>query len=33
MQNGVMAQQDNTPLKSMAQVVGVIIGSPAFQRK
>jgi uncharacterized protein (DUF1800 family) len=25
--------QDNTPLKSMAQVVGVIIGSPAFQRK
>ena len=33
MQNGAMAQQDNTPLKTMAQVVGVIIGSPAFQRK
>ena len=28
-----MTQTNNTPLKSMAQVVGVIIGSPAFQRK
>jgi uncharacterized protein (DUF1800 family) len=33
MQKETMAQMNNTPLKSMAQVVGVIIGSPAFQRK
>jgi hypothetical protein len=33
MQKEVMTQTNNTPLKSMAQVVGVIIGSPAFQRK
>ena len=33
MQNQAMTQTNNTPLKSMAQVVGVIIGSPAFQRK
>ena len=33
MQNETMAQMNNTLLKSMAQVVGVIIGSPAFQRK
>jgi uncharacterized protein (DUF1800 family) len=33
MQNQAMKQTNNTPLKSMAQVVGVIIGSPAFQRK
>jgi uncharacterized protein (DUF1800 family) len=33
MQKESMTTQDNTPLKSMAQVVGVIIGSPAFQRK
>ena len=33
MQNQAMMQTNNTPLKSMAQVVGVIIGSPAFQRK
>ncbi len=33
MQKESMTQTNNTPLKSMAQVVGVIIGSPAFQRK
>ncbi len=33
LQKETMAQMNNTPLKSMAQVVGVIIGSPAFQRK
>lgn len=33
MQKGSMPDMNNTPLKSMAQVVGVIIGSPAFQRK
>lgn len=33
MQKESMTPGDNTPLKSMAQVVGVIIGSPAFQRK
>ena len=33
MQKEAMTQTNNTPLKSMAQVVGVIIGSPAFQRK
>ena len=33
MQKETIAQMNNTPLKSMAQVVGVIIGSPAFQRK
>jgi len=33
MQKDAMTTGDNTPLKSMAQVVGVIIGSPAFQRK
>jgi uncharacterized protein (DUF1800 family) len=33
MQKETMAQMNNTPLKSMAQVVGVIIGSPASQRK
>jgi uncharacterized protein (DUF1800 family) len=33
MQKEAMTQTSNTPLKSMAQVVGVIIGSPAFQRK
>jgi hypothetical protein len=33
MQDQAMTQTNNTPLKSMAQVVGVIIGSPAFQRK
>ena len=33
MQKETLAQMNNTPLKSMAQVVGVIIGSPAFQRK
>jgi uncharacterized protein (DUF1800 family) len=33
MQKESMMPQDNMPLNSMAQVVGVIIGSPAFQRK
>jgi uncharacterized protein (DUF1800 family) len=33
MQKESMPEMNNTPLKSMAQVVGVIIGSPAFQRK
>ncbi len=33
MQKESMTEMNNTPLKSMAQVVGVIIGSPAFQRK
>ena len=33
MQKESMSDMNNTPLKSMAQVVGVIIGSPAFQRK
>ena len=33
MQKESMSDLNNTPLKSMAQVVGVIIGSPAFQRK
>ena len=33
MQKESMPDMNNTPLKSMAQVVGVIIGSPAFQRK
>ncbi len=33
MQKESMSEMNNTPLKSMAQVVGVIIGSPAFQRK
>ncbi len=33
MQKESMSDTNNTPLKSMAQVVGVIIGSPAFQRK
>jgi uncharacterized protein (DUF1800 family) len=33
MQKESMLDMNNTPLKSMAQVVGVIIGSPAFQRK
>jgi uncharacterized protein (DUF1800 family) len=33
MQKDATAPADNSPLKSMAQVVGVIIGSPAFQRK
>jgi uncharacterized protein (DUF1800 family) len=33
MQKESMMPQDNMPLNSIAQVVGVIIGSPAFQRK
>lgn len=33
MQKESMPEMNNMPLKSMAQVVGVIIGSPAFQRK
>jgi len=33
MQKESMSDMNNTPIKSMAQVVGVIIGSPAFQRK
>jgi uncharacterized protein (DUF1800 family) len=33
MQKESMSEMNNTPFKSMAQVVGVIIGSPAFQRK
>jgi len=33
MQKESITEMNNTPQKTMAQVVGVIIGSPAFQRK